>query len=92
MADVSGNAAKAIASACGRMNAAEVSDLLLGRQDHALFVSMWACCFSEVERIADKTSVLNMLESPRAAEVLDAFLLEHGVPPCPRVLVRLLSL
>ena len=75
-------------------SAAEVSDLVLGRRDHALFVSMWACCFSEVETTWDDDGVrkrmLELLKSPRAADLVGAFRREHGVPPCPVVLARLL--
>ena len=96
VADVNGKAANDIVDACGgTVIASEVSDLVLGRPDHALFVSMWACLFTEVaQRNTDSETrgrILESLSSPRAAEVLDAFLLEHGgVPPCPHVLVRLL--
>ena len=72
----------------------DLSDLLLGREDHALFVSMWACLFSEVSRKATdgetQTRILDVLRSPSASDFLDAFLLRHGVPPCPEVLVTLL--
>ena len=95
VADFNGKARSDIASACGNhVTASDLSDLLLGREDHALFVSMWACLFSEVaHRATDgetQTRILDVLRSPRAADVLDAFLLEHGVPPCPEVLVTLL--
>ena len=94
VADVNGKARSDIDSACGNVKASDLSDLLLGREDHALFVSMWACLFSEVaHRATDgetQTRILDVLRSSRAADVLDAFLLEHGVPPCPEVLVTLL--
>ena len=94
VADVNGKTRSDINSACGKVKASEFSDLLLGREDHALFASMWACLFSAVARKATdgetQTRILDVLRSPRAADVLDAFLLEHGVPPCPEVLVTLL--
>ena len=94
VADVDQKAQTDIRDACGRMTAGDISELLLARQDQALFVSMWACLFSEVDGHGrDDTTrhrILGLLGSPRAAEVLDAFVLEHGVAPCPEVLVRLL--
>ena len=32
------------------ISAADASGFVLGRRDHALFVSMWACLFGEVEQ------------------------------------------
>ena len=94
VADVDQKAQTDIRDACGRMTAGDISELLLARQDQALFVSMWACLFSEVDGHGrDDTTrrrILGLLGDPRAAEVLDAFVLEHGVAPCPEVLVRLL--
>ena len=93
VAYVNGKARNDVATACGNIAAADLSELLLGRQDHALFVSMWACLFSEVAQKRDgktQNRIIGLLSSPCAAEVLDAFLLQHGFPPCPEVLVRLL--
>ena len=94
MADVDQKAQIDIRDACGGITAGDISELLLARQDQALFVSMWACLFSEVDGHGrdDETRhrILGLLGSPRAAEVLDAFVLERGVAPCPEVLVRLL--
>ena len=94
VADVERRAQIDIKDSCGEISAEDISELLLGRHDQALFVSMWACLFSEVGghgRVdATKARIIGLLGSPRAEEVLDAFLQEHGVPPCPEVLVRLL--
>ena len=94
VADVDQKAQIDIRDACGGITAGDISELLLARQDQALFVSMWACLFSEVDGHGrdDETRhrILGLLGSPRAAEVLDAFVLERGVAPCPEVLVRLL--
>ena len=76
------------------MSAAEVSEFVLGRGDHALFVSMWACLFGEVEQAhpkgEERSRILKLLKSPEAAAKVAAFQNEHGVPPCPFVLVRAL--
>ena len=94
VADVDQKAQIDIRDACGMITAGDISELLLARQDQALLVSMWACLFSEVDGHGrdDETRrrILGLLESPHAAEVLDAFVLEHGVAPCPELFVRLL--
>ena len=96
VADVDQKAQTDIRDACGGITAGDISELLLARQDQALFVSMWACLFSEVDGPGrdeeTRQRIVGLLGSPRAAEVLDAFVLEHGVAPCPKVLVRLLQL
>ena len=38
----------------------------------------------------DRKRLLELLKSPRAADVVDAFYREHSVPLCPLVLARLL--
>ena len=76
------------------ISAADVSEFVLGRRDHALFVSMWACLFGEVEQAhpssEERNHILKLLTSPEAAAKVAAFQNEHGVPPCPFVLVRAL--
>ena len=75
------------------ISAADASGFVLGRRDHALFVSMWACLFGEVEQALsseERGDVMKRLESPEAAALVAAFQIEHGVPPCPFVLVRAL--
>ena len=76
------------------ISAADVSEFVLGRRDHALFVSMWACLLGEVEQAhpssEERTRILKLLNSPEAAAKVAAFQNEHGVPPCPFVLVRAL--
>ena len=77
------------------ISAADASGFVLGRRDHALFVSMWACLFGEVEQALsseerERDDVLKRLKSPEAAALVAAFQIEHGVPPCPLVLVRAL--
>ena len=93
VADVDGKAQKNIAKACTRrMEASDISELLLGRNDHALFVSMWACLFLEVERRCkqDRERFIELLSSPLAAEVLDGFIEKHKIPPCPEVFAKAL--
>ena len=76
------------------ISAADASGFVLGRRDRALFVSMWACLFGEVEQAhpssEERNYVLKLLKSPEAAVQVAAFQNEHGVPPCPFVLVRAL--
>ena len=59
-----------------------------------MFVSMWACLFGEVEQAypssEESSRILKLLKSPEAAAKVAAFQNEHGVPPCPFVLVRAL--
>ena len=63
------------------MSAADVSEFVLGRRDHALFVSMWACLFGEVEqahrRKNERNGVLKLLRSPEAAVQAAAFQHAH---------------
>ena len=75
------------------ISAADASGFVLGRRDHALCVSMWACLFGEVEQALsseERDHVLMRLKSPEAAALVAAFQNEHGVPPCPFLLVRAL--
>ena len=66
-----------IANACDfddRITAAEVSELLLDRIDHALFVSVWAGLFSDVGSSrpdAAKARFLELLKEPLAETVLE---------------------
>ena len=93
VADVKENV-KPLSALTPDMSAAEVSEFVLGRRDHALFVSMWACLFGEVEQAhpssEERNRILKLLKSPEAAAKVAAFQNEHGVPPCPFVLVRAL--
>ena len=76
------------------ISAADAGELVLGRRDQALFVSMWACLFGEVEQvhpsIEERNHALKLLKSPEAVVQVAAFQNEHRVPPCPLTLVRLL--
>ena len=59
-----------------------------------MFVPMRACLFGEVEQAhpsnEERSGVLKLLKSPEAAVQVAAFQNEHGVPPCPFVLMRAL--
>ena len=85
---------KPLAALTPDMSAAEVSEFVLGRRDHALFVSMWACLFGEVEQAhpssEQRDNVLKLSTSPEAAVQVPAFQKEHGVPQCPFVLGKAL--
>ena len=51
------------------ISAADASEFVLGRRDHALFVSMWACLFGEVEQAhpssEERNYVLKLLKVQR---------------------------
>ena len=71
-------------------SAADASHMITGRPDQALFLSMWACLFKEVEaRYADDLSeVLKLLQHPLCENVIETFLQANdSVAPCPVVLV-----
>ena len=95
--DAQEQAQRDIANVCnmrGHISASEISDLLLGRTDHALFVTMWACLFSEVENgrycRKSKERLIKLLSSPSAVKALDAFIEKHKIPPCPEIFAQTL--
>ena len=96
VADVQGKAQLDIANCypAGCLKASDISELLLGRVDHALFVSMWACLFSDVEKSRkdddEAKRLIELLSGPRSAQVLASFIEKHKIPPCPEVLAKLL--
>ena len=96
VADVKGKAQLDIANCYppGCLKASDISELLLGRVDHALFVSMWACLFSDVEKSRkdddEAKRLIELLSGPRSAQVLASFIEKHKIPPCPEVLAQLL--
>ena len=59
------------------ISAADASDFVLGRRGQALFVSMCACLFGEVEQvhqsIEERNYVLKLLKSPEAVVQVAAF-------------------
>ena len=66
---------------CGQ----DLSELLLGRPDHALLVSMWACLYGKV-RVSRDTVREAMAQVDLADEVAE-YKTEHGVPPHPKALI-----
>ena len=79
---------------------AEVSDIVFGRRDHALFVSMWACAFREAQHSGKSASrkarspdelqnILRFLASDSSLQLVEAFRVRHGVAPCIQVLLGL---
>lgn len=68
------------------MPASAASDLVLGRRDRAMFLSMWACLFHD-KSIAQTDPLLKMLGSPAAEDVVRAYKVQSGgVAPCPAIL------
>lgn len=74
----------------GSLTSGEASDMVFGRPDRGLFISMWGCLFHEVETRwpKDLDEILRLLGSPRAAAALQEHVAVHSHPPCPAVLVR----
>ena len=69
---------------CGQ----DLSELLLGRPDHALLVSMWAC-YREVRMTTDsRDKVRQALAQVDLAEEVAEYTREHGVPPRPQNLIN----
>ena len=74
---------------------ADVSELILGRRDHALYVSMWACSFNDVTNMEQARSpkqrerIIDFLESAESRQLVEAFRGKHGVAPCVQVLVQM---
>ena len=76
-----------------KMCAADASDLVFGRPDRALFLSMWSCLFSDksLESLPEKekAAVEQWLSSPEASIAVQGYkVLSRGIAPCPAVLVN----
>lgn len=72
-------------------SAAAASEMITGRPDQALMLSMWACLFSEADRVWPKETraLEQLLRSPLAATHLTEWKQRHdGVTPCPTELLR----
>ena len=66
----------------------DLSELLLGRPDHALLVSMWACLFAEVTMTrGSRDKVRQALAQVSLADEVAEYKREHGVPPHPKNLI-----
>ena len=75
----------------GHVNASEISELLLDRNDHALFVPMWACLFHDMGvNKSDKARehLIESLSSSIASQVLDDFIAKYTIPLSPRNLEK----
>ena len=73
------------------ISAAAASEMITGRPDQALMLSMWACLFSEADRLWPKETRAfeTLLRSPSAATHLTEWKQRHdGVTPCPTELLR----
>ena len=69
---------------CGQ----DLSELLLGRPDHALLVSMWACLYGEVTMTkGSRDKVRQALAQVSLADEIAEHERVHGVPPHPKNLI-----
>ena len=74
------------------MSASDASDLVFGRPDRALFLSMWNCLFTDkyLESLTGKetAAVEQWLSSPEAAIAVQGYkVMSKGIAPCPAVLI-----
>jgi serine/threonine protein kinase len=68
------------------------SDMICGRRDRSLLISMYACLFHEAEKLwcNRHDEILQVLASSECAEAVYTFQRKHGFPPCPTVLLKAL--
>lgn len=74
-------------------SAADASEMVTGRHDQAMLLSMWACLFAEVADMWPKElhNILKLLQGPSCEVAIEQFKAGHrGVSPCPAVLVSML--
>ena len=79
------------------MCATDASNLVFGRPDRALFLSMWSCLFSDksLEKLPEQgeAAVEQLLSSPDAAIAVQSYkVLSKGIAPCPAVLINTMFL
>ena len=81
---------KALAKFPASFSVADASDMVCGRRDHGVFLSMWACLFGEVAKLwPDRLNDMKrLLSSEQCVQILAAFKARHGVAPCPVTLMR----
>ena len=72
--------------------AADASDMVLGRRDWGLFLSLWGCLFHEAGELwpKRKDDMLRALSSKQSGDAIRRFREIHGIAPCPTVLVSIL--
>ena len=74
------------------LRAEELSALVLGRPDHAVFLSMWACLWSSLPSSGVTLArARKLFDQTDAIETIRAFVIDHGVAPHPLTLVRQLT-
>ena len=87
-----------LVSVQGDVSAGDASELLLGRRDQAVFVSMWLCLFHDVQLAVQdwtkhkKDLLLKSLRGQAAMDACQNFHVAHGVAPCPFTLLGLLGI
>ena len=85
--DVKRHLADAFPAGC---TAAEASEIVTGRPDQVLLLSMWACLFGEAQGLCPEKldEVLKFLEGAECvAAIKDFKAANDGIPPCPGTLV-----
>ena len=80
-----------------KMCATDASNLVFGRPDRALFLSMWSCLFSDksLEKLPEQqqAAVEQWLSSPEASIAVQGYkVLSKGIAPCPAVLINTMFL
>ena len=80
-----------------KMCATDASNLVFGRPDRALFLSMWSCLFSDksLESLPEQqqAAVEQWLSSPEASIAVQGYkVLSKGIAPCPAVLINTMFL
>ena len=80
-----------------KMCATDASNLVFGRPDRALFLSMWSCLFSDnsLDKLPEQeqAAVEQWLSSPDAAIAVHGYkVLSKGIAPCPAVLINTMFL
>ena len=77
------------------MSAADVSNLVFGRKDWPMFVSLWACLMKDVFRVTSSTSdealVLQTLRSPDYGSVSAELRDRHGHAVHPALVMQELN-
>ena len=74
------------------LRADELSALVLGRPDHAVFLSMWACLWSSLPSSGVTLArARKLFDETSAIEAIRAFVIDRGVAPHPLTLVRQLT-
>ena len=75
----------------GNMSVAELSDLILGRPDHGLFLACWACLWGWVPKVYQSERIdqlFNALNNDRVDVAIARLQSANGVAPHPQTLAE----